>query len=245
MNWYQYPVSNPFGASGGESQWGGHSGIDLATPNNTPLFFPNSGTVIVADFKQYGGEVAIQVDNTVEYFLHLNTINVQVGQQVQSGQQVGTSGGGVGDTLASSNGTTYTATSQSQWGDYSSGYHTHFGLVNVSSGNPVQDYYSALGSNIDRINPTSMIQSLASGNSVSMIPTSDTSNSSNTNVTSNVLNSWFNSSIAPEISTGMLYLGFIVIALILLIIGMQFLLSPIEDKMTPALEHVAAIGALA
>lgn len=154
MEWWQYPVTNPYGLAGGEIDLGGHSGIDLGTPNNTPLYFPVAGKVIVADYQPWGGEVAVDNGNVIFYFLHMNDIKVKVGDTIRAGQVVGTSGGGVGD-LVLKNGSPVRVSTQQQYLPYSTGYHTHFGLV---AGSTPSAYTTALGQNRFRIDPTTFLQ---------------------------------------------------------------------------------------
>ena len=169
MSWYQDVISNPFGLAGGEAQWGGHSGIDFGTPNDTPLFFPMGGKVIAADYKPLGGEVAVDTgQGVIEYFLHLDQINVQVGQNIQAGDVIGTSGGGVGDKILNALGQVITVVTQSQYGSYSTGYHTHFGLV---KGDSLAAYQASLGSNTNRIDPTNFISVWRSSGNVAAAST--------------------------------------------------------------------------
>jgi len=71
-----------------------HDGVDIPMPENTPLFARESGTVRVATTDKYGGKyVQVKMDDGRGYFyLHLNRIDVVVGQRVSKGQQLGLSG---------------------------------------------------------------------------------------------------------------------------------------------------------
>lgn len=89
--WYDYRVSQGYGQNG-------EQGVDLATPFHTPITNVYQGTVVEANYGAAGGIVGILVNvpglgQVVEYFLHLDLINVVKGQLVQVGQQVGLSGG--------------------------------------------------------------------------------------------------------------------------------------------------------
>lgn len=146
--WYMFPVTQ------------GHAtdaGIDLGTPNNTPLTFPWSGTVVEAGYRPWGGEVIASVPGLgLEYFIHLNQIAVQAGQAVGAGQVVGTSGGGIGDVVAP-HGTPQIATSQSDFGAYSTGYHTEFG---VFRGTQASDWAAGWSDPGNRLDPTPTVESL-------------------------------------------------------------------------------------
>lgn len=154
--WWNYAITNPFGVP--EGRFGVHSGIDFATPNDTPIAIPVSGTVIESDYKPWGGQVAVKMDNqnVIAYFLHLDNLNVKTGDKVNVGQIVGTSGGGIGDKLLSGS-NVITVSNQGQYNGFSSGYHTHFGLV---QGTTVSDFETALGANIKRIDPTQFVKAL-------------------------------------------------------------------------------------
>ena len=71
-----------------------HDGVDIPMPENTPLFAREEGIVRVAKPDKYGGlHVQIKMDDGRGYFyLHLNRIDVSVGQRVSKGQQLGLSG---------------------------------------------------------------------------------------------------------------------------------------------------------
>ncbi len=75
-----------------------HYGIDIATPQGTPLCSPGDGTVTFAGQRGgYGGLVIIKLSSGKEIRLaHLSEICVSVGQKVQAGQQIALSGGAAG-----------------------------------------------------------------------------------------------------------------------------------------------------
>lgn len=121
QDWFSYGISNPHASD---------DGVDLGTPDNTPVDFPASGHVIDASYHVYGGQVVVKPDGGApwdEYAIHLNNIYVHDGDEIQAGQIIGTSGGGVGD-LILKNGRVQPATSQSDYQGHSSGYHSEFGL---------------------------------------------------------------------------------------------------------------------
>jgi biotin carboxyl carrier protein len=71
-----------------------HNGIDLAADEGTPVVAPNSGMVRLAEHLLSGGNTVI-IDhglNISSTYMHLNTIDVTVGEEVKRGQQLGTVG---------------------------------------------------------------------------------------------------------------------------------------------------------
>lgn len=162
MAWYNYPVTQPFGLPY-EPEYGGHSGVDLGTPNNTPLFLPVDGKVIEADYKPWGGQIAVLTSKGMMVFLHANEIYAKAGQSYTAGQVLGTSGGGVGDKILGSNGKVVVASSQSDFSGYSTGYHTHFAVFNVST---LAGISQSLGNNVNRLNPMPIVQAFISGKQV-------------------------------------------------------------------------------
>lgn len=83
----------------------GHAGLDVSQPYGSALYSPVSGTVIVSGGTNYytddrtgkgvpgSGELKIKLANGDEIILgHMARINVQVGDTIQPGQLVGTSG---------------------------------------------------------------------------------------------------------------------------------------------------------
>ena len=89
------PISGATFTSGYGMRWGRmHNGNDFATPVGTPLVSMSRGTVIFAGPDgAFGNKVEIEYwDGTVSFYAHMNSISVTVGQQVGSGEQVGTTG---------------------------------------------------------------------------------------------------------------------------------------------------------
>ena len=71
-----------------------HNGIDIAIPTGTPLYSAVKGTVILAQYSESAGNyMKVQTESgwTVT-FMHMDSIGVQVGQQLEKGDFVGNSG---------------------------------------------------------------------------------------------------------------------------------------------------------
>ncbi|AXK32972.1 M23 family peptidase [Streptomyces armeniacus] len=93
------PVSKPytltasFGNSG--DRWSAkHSGQDFAVPTGTPVKSVHKGTVVEAgNGGAYGNNVVIEHPNgKYSQYAHLSKINVQVGQDVNTGTRIANSG---------------------------------------------------------------------------------------------------------------------------------------------------------
>ena len=75
----------------------GHAGIDIAAPTGTPVYAAYSGTVEKAGTAVVAGRsgkgiVVRNADREAQYYGHLNSISVAVGQLVAQGQLIGYSG---------------------------------------------------------------------------------------------------------------------------------------------------------
>ncbi|MDW7738791.1 MAG: M23 family metallopeptidase [Bacillota bacterium] len=71
-----------------------HAGIDIAVDEGTPVIAPNRGIVRLAEFLLSGGNSVI-IDHGMDLsstYLHLHTINVEVGDIVERGDLIGTVG---------------------------------------------------------------------------------------------------------------------------------------------------------
>jgi murein DD-endopeptidase MepM/ murein hydrolase activator NlpD len=71
-----------------------HGGIDLATPNGTPVLATSKGKVSqVTDHAKYGTMVVIEMENgLVTADMHLSSTDVKKGDSVTAGQQTGKTG---------------------------------------------------------------------------------------------------------------------------------------------------------
>lgn len=71
----------------------GHNGIDYGTPNGTPIVAPHDGIVIEAAFDAsgYGMYVKIENDKEGSILAHLHSFNVNPGDKILEGQQIGIS----------------------------------------------------------------------------------------------------------------------------------------------------------
>lgn len=87
----------------GEGSWY-HGGYDIAAPGGTPVAAPGPGRVIfTAPFEAHGNTILIDHGyGVITTYLHLKTILVKPGDEVQQGQvigEVGTTGGSTGNHL--------------------------------------------------------------------------------------------------------------------------------------------------
>ncbi len=72
-----------------------HTGIDFAGPIGVPVYATGNGVVVEANFSFFGYGNQVVVDHGFGYktrYAHLHKMNVQVGQEVVRGQQIGTLG---------------------------------------------------------------------------------------------------------------------------------------------------------
>src|SRR5687767_3846680 len=109
--WHEFPITQGYHDN--------HYALDFGTPVGTPLYFPESGTVVKAGRQAWGGEVFLdpgEPGGPQQYFFHLDTLNVKAGDKIRAGQIVGVSGGQL------SGGNWPNDPSQSE------GPHTHFGI---------------------------------------------------------------------------------------------------------------------
>jgi len=74
---------------------GPHFGVDLAAPKGTPILAPADGIVSLASEEMYFEGSLIMIDHgqgLISYYLHNETVDVEDGQRVTQGQQIGTVG---------------------------------------------------------------------------------------------------------------------------------------------------------
>ena len=78
--------------TGFQMRWGRmHEGVDMAGPIGTPVYAPADGVVIFAGWASgYGRLIKVQHEFGIETrYGHLNEIDVQVGQRVSQGEEIG------------------------------------------------------------------------------------------------------------------------------------------------------------
>ncbi len=85
-------VSDVFGASRGSTRR--HAGVDLRNPKGTPIYASDAGTVIFSGTStSYGKIVKIDHGGGLQtYYAHCDELLVNVGDQVQKGEQIATVG---------------------------------------------------------------------------------------------------------------------------------------------------------
>lgn len=89
-------TQSPGGSYSHYDQWNRHA-IDFATPTGTPLYATGPGKVRHAGWgdPRYGNGIELLIDhgnNRCTQMLHMNGVDVKVGQMVAMGQRVGSSG---------------------------------------------------------------------------------------------------------------------------------------------------------
>lgn len=92
MESFQAPIKDPWASSGGFSS--NHAGLDLRAPIGTPLYPMATGRVTRVGVDPEGGNVVYieHPDGIKTYYAHLDSINVQVGDEVSDDTQIGTVG---------------------------------------------------------------------------------------------------------------------------------------------------------
>lgn len=88
-----YELGSTYGVSG--DRWSSnHSGQDLVVPTGTSVKAAHTGTVVEAGWGgSYGNNVVIKHGpNSYTQYAHLSKLNVQVGDQVNTAQEIGKSG---------------------------------------------------------------------------------------------------------------------------------------------------------
>lgn len=72
-----------------------HYGVDMAAPAGTPITAPASGYVSLAEDDMYFEGSLIMIDHgqgLISYYLHMQDVDVEAGQWVETGDQIGTVG---------------------------------------------------------------------------------------------------------------------------------------------------------
>ena len=85
-NWWEFPVTQ--GYKGAD-----HVGVDIGTPFHTALTAILGGTVSGVRYGPFGGELDITTPQGTEDYMHLDQVDVQVGQKISIGELLGLSGG--------------------------------------------------------------------------------------------------------------------------------------------------------
>lgn len=152
--WFDYPTTRSYSGNAN----GGEVGIDVGTPEGTPIYFPFGGKITAATYGAPGGFIGALanipgVGAATEYLLHVDRIapGIQPGVEVLPGQLVGYSGGEVGGPT--------TADRHPASPALSGGPHTEFGIFRSTDVTNNHWWQAAAGT----INPTGIISQLRSG----------------------------------------------------------------------------------
>ncbi|MEV0693165.1 M23 family metallopeptidase [Streptomyces sp. NPDC050388] len=86
-----YTVSSTFGQAGAYWSSGQHTGLDFAAPTGTLIKAVHTGTITSAGWDgSYGYKTVLTLDDGTEiWYAHQSSINVSVGQQVNTGDVIG------------------------------------------------------------------------------------------------------------------------------------------------------------
>ncbi|MDH6124459.1 M23 family metallopeptidase [Kitasatospora sp. GP82] len=87
-------ISNPFGKLNRSYAAGYHTGVDFAVSPGTPLLAVGRATVVSAAWDgAYGKEVVLRLaDGHFAQYAHMSSLEVNAGQAVSAGQEIGRSG---------------------------------------------------------------------------------------------------------------------------------------------------------
>lgn len=72
-----------------------HYGVDIAAPEGTPIYAPADGIISLADDDLYFEGAMVLIDHgqgLISMYLHMSDIDVEVGQKVKRGDQIGAVG---------------------------------------------------------------------------------------------------------------------------------------------------------
>ena len=91
-----FPITQIFGVNAADyAKFGlkGHNGIDYGVPTGTPILAPHDGKVIEALYDQYGYGMYVKIESAVEgsVLAHLKSFNVNPGDVITEGTQIGIS----------------------------------------------------------------------------------------------------------------------------------------------------------
>ncbi|RVU36983.1 M23 family metallopeptidase [Hwanghaeella grinnelliae] len=101
VNGFLWPVDGPIsGVYGSQRVLNGkprqpHYGVDVAAPTGTPVAAPAAGTVSFAEPDLYFSGGTLMIDHghgLASAFLHMQSVEVKVGERVERGQRIGTVG---------------------------------------------------------------------------------------------------------------------------------------------------------
>lgn len=86
-----YTISSTFGQAGAYWASGQHTGLDFAAPTGTLIKAVHTGTITSAGWDgSYGYKTVLTLDDGTEiWYAHQSSINVSVGQQVNTGDVIG------------------------------------------------------------------------------------------------------------------------------------------------------------
>ena len=86
-----YTITSSFGQAGSLWSSGYHTGLDFAAPTGTPLKAVHTGTVTEAGWSgSYGYRTILTLEDGTEiWYAHQSSINVSVGQKVNTGDVIG------------------------------------------------------------------------------------------------------------------------------------------------------------
>lgn len=98
MNWYEYPISVPFGNPNYDAHLGGSHDMAFQVPPNTPITALVDGLITDISAPTWGKQVCLKIAGyAAPYmaYLHLAAVNpsLRVGQSISKGSLIGWSGG--------------------------------------------------------------------------------------------------------------------------------------------------------